>query len=302
MANKEDILENTGEVVGATGEAIVEQGAVVVDKTQEYIDLAVNFASSYGLKIIGALVIFVVGKWIARRIQSVVVKLMNKNKVDDTLVSFIESIVYIMLMIVVILAAINTLGVQTTSFVAILGAAGLAIGLALQGTLGNVGSGVLLISFRPFKMGDFVTVGGETGTVAGISIFATTLHTLDNKVIIVPNAAVSGGNITNFSTRDTRRIDLTFGIGYADDLKLAKEVLNQIMNDDPRVLAEPEPFVGVSELGDSSVNFVFRPWVKSDDYWDVYFDMNEKVKLTFDEKGISIPFPQMDIHLNKIEN
>jgi len=300
MADEQGLIDNTGEVVHDAGEAIVQQGEVVADKTQEYIDLAITFTSEYGLKIIGALLIFVIGKWAAKRIQNIVVKLLQKNKVDETLVSFIESIVYIMLMIVVILAAISTLGVETTSFVAILGAAGLAVGLALQGTLGNVGSGVLLISFRPFKMGDFVTVGGETGTVAGISIFATTLHTLDNKVVIVPNSAVSGGNITNFSDRETRRIDLTFGIGYGDDLRKAKSILEDIMKEDARILDEPAPFVGVSELGDSSVNFVFRPWVKSADYWDVYFDMHEKVKLTFDEKGISIPFPQMDVHLNKL--
>jgi len=296
-----ELADKSAETLKETGDAIVEQGSAVVDQTSKYMDMAIGFATDYGLKIIGALLIFIIGKWIARRIQHIVIGLMKRKEVDDTLVSFIESIVYIMLMIVVILAAINTLGIQTTSFVAILGAAGLAIGLALQGTLGNVGSGVLLISFRPFKVGDFVTVGGETGTVAGISIFATTLHTLDNKVVIVPNAAVSAGNITNFSARETRRIDLKFGIGYGDDLKLAKSILQEIMDADPRVLADPAPFVGVSELGDSSVNFVFRPWVKSADYWDVYFEMVEKVKLTFDEKGISIPYPQMDIHLNKIE-
>jgi len=301
MAEKQEIgakvIESTTEVVSEASEAVVEQGAAAVDHTQEYISIAMQFLADYGLKIIGAFLIFIIGKWVARRIQNIIVRLMQRNNIDETLISFIESIVYIMLMVVVILAAINTLGVQTTSFIAILGAAGLAIGLALQGTLGNVGSGVLLISFRPFKMGDFVTVGGETGTVAGISIFATTLHTLDNKVVIVPNAAVSGGNITNFTTLAVRRIDLSFGIGYGDDLKKAKLVLEDIMKEDPRVLSEPAPFVGVGELGDSSVNFVFRPWVKSEDYWDVYFDMHEKVKLTFDEKGISIPFPQRDIHL-----
>lgn len=283
-------------------DAIVENSEVLVDKSAEYISIAADFASDYGLKVIAALLIFLIGKWISKRIQTITIKLMQKKKVDETLISFIESIVYIMLMMLVVLSSLSALGVETTSFAAILAAAGLAIGLALQGTLGNVGSGVLLISFRPFKVGDFVTVGGETGTVAGISIFATTLHTLDNKVIIVPNAAVSGGNITNFSTKEIRRIDLKFGIGYGDDLKLAKKVLEDIMNADDRVLSDPAPFVGVLELGDSSVNFVFRPWVRSEDYWDVYFDMNEKVKLTFDEKGISIPYPQMDIHLNKIED
>jgi len=278
-------------------EIIVEQ---TMDKTQEYIQMAIQFGMDYGLKIIGALLIFLIGKWAARKIQSLVVKIMRKNKLDETLVTFIESIVYILLLIVVVLASLSTLGIQTTSFVAILGAAGLAIGLALQGTLGNIGSGVMLISFRPFKVGDFVTAGGETGTVAGISIFATVLHTLDNKVVTVPNAAVTSGNITNFSEKEVRRIDLKFGIGYGDDLKFAKETLEAIMAADDRVLDEPAPFVGVAGLGDSSVDFVFRPWVKSADYWDVFFDMNEKVKLTFDEKGISIPFPQMDIHLNKV--
>ena len=285
--------------VKETGNALLQNGNEVIDQTEKYMDMAIGFASDYGLKIIGALIIFMLGKWVAKWLQGVVVKLMSKNKVDETLISFVESIVYILLMIVVILAALNALGVNTTSFAAILAAAGLAIGLALQGTLGNIGSGVLLISFRPFSVGDLVTVGGETGVVAGISMFATTLHTVDNKVIIVPNTSVTGGNITNFSARQTRRIDLVFGIGYNDDLKLAKSVLEDIIKQDGRVLTEPAPFVGVKELGDSSVNFAFRPWVKSDDYWDVYFDMMEKVKLTFDEKGISIPFPQMDIHLSK---
>lgn len=297
----DDLKDKSAEVVMDTGEAIVEQSVEVYNEANVYLDMAIDFAYDYGFKLIGALLIFLVGKWIARRIQNIAVKLMRKNNVDETLVSFIQSLIYIMLMIVVVLASISVLGIETTSFVAILGAAGLAVGLALQGTLGNVGSGVLLISFRPFKVGDFVTVGGETGTVAGISIFATTLHTLDNKVIIVPNSAVSAGNITNFSARETRRIDLKFGIGYGDDLKLAKSTLEEIMQADDRVLSDPAPFVGVSELGDSSVNFVFRPWVRSEDYWDVYFEMMEKVKLTFDAKGISIPYPQMDIHLNKIE-
>lgn len=297
----DDLKDKSIEVVMDSGEAIAEQSVEVYNEANIYLDMAIDFAYDYGFKLIGALLIFLIGKWIARRIQNITVKLMQKNNVDETLVSFIQSLIYIMLMIVVVLASISVLGIETTSFVAILGAAGLAVGLALQGTLGNVGSGVLLISFRPFKVGDFVTVGGETGTVAGISIFATTLHTLDNKVIIVPNSAVSAGNITNFSARQTRRIDLKFGIGYGDDLKLAKSTLEEIMQADDRVLSDPAPFVGVSELGDSSVNFVFRPWVKSEDYWDVYFQMIEKVKLTFDEKGISIPYPQMDIHLNKIE-
>jgi len=283
-------------------EVIVQNSEVLVDKSAEYISMAANFASDYGLKVIAALLIFLIGKWAAKRIQNVTINLMQKKKVDETLISFIESIVYILLMIVVILAALNALGVDTTSFAAILAAAGLAIGLALQGTLGNIGSGVLLISFRPFGVGDVVTVGGETGKVSAISMFATILYTPDNKVVTIPNTAVTSATITNFSANDKRRLDLTFGIGYGDDLKLAKTILEDIIKSDERVLSDPAPFVGVRELGDSSVNFAFRPWVKTEDYWDVHFDMNEKVKLTFDEKGISIPYPQMDIHLNKIED
>lgn len=285
-----------------TGKVLAEGSGEVIEQSSKYIDMAMQFASEYGLKIIGAFIIFIVGKWVAKWFRNGVVKLMYKSNVDSTLISFVQSIVYILLMIVVILAALNALGVDTTSFAAILAAAGLAIGLALQGTLGNIGSGALIISFRPFNVGDVVTIGGETGTVAAISMFATILHTPDNKVVTVLNTSVTGGNITNFSARETRRLDLTFGIGYDDDLKLAKSVLEDIIKADERVLADPAPFVGVKELGDSSVNFAFRPWVKSEDYWNVHFDMMEKVKLTFDEKGISIPYPQMDVHLNKIEN
>lgn len=285
-----------------TGAALAENSSGAVDQTSQYVEMGINFAMTYGLKVIGALLIFMIGAWTARRIQSLLVKLMKKKKVDETLQSFLENLVYIVLMIVIVLASLSALGIETTSFIAILGAAGLAIGLALQGTLGNVGAGVLLISFRPFKVGDFVSAGGEMGTIEAISLFATILHTPDNKVITIPNSTITGGNITNFSAKETRRLNLMFSIGYGDDLKLAKSVLQEIITSDPRVLSDPAPFVGVFELGESSVDFAFRPWVKSEDYWDVHFDMHEKVKLTFDEKGISIPFPQMDIHLNKSEN
>ncbi len=285
-----------------TGAVLVKNGSQVMDKTSEYIDMGIGFGLNYGLKILGALLIFVIGTWIAKRTQRVLVALMKKKKVDDTLQTFLENLVYILLMIVVVLAALSALGIETTSFIAILGAAGLAIGLALQGTLGNVGAGVLLISFRPFKVGDFVSAGGEMGTIEAISLFATILHTPDNKVITIPNSTITGANITNFSAKETRRLNLVFSIGYGDDLKLAKSVLQEIITSDPRVLSDPAPFVGVLELGESSVDFAFRPWVKSEDFWDVHFDMQEKVKLTFDEKGISIPFPQMDIHLNKTQD
>ncbi|MEA3330551.1 MAG: mechanosensitive ion channel [Campylobacterota bacterium] len=255
--------------------------------------------SQYGLKIIAAILIFIVGKWAVKKITVISKKPMEKAKIDQTLVEFSESIIYFIMLIMVILASLNTLGINTTSFLAVFGAASLAIGLALKDSLANIGAAVLIIIFRPFKVGDFIDAGGATGTVEDINLFSTIISPIDNRTIIVPNSSIISGNITNYSNKATRRVSHVFGIGYDDDLKLAKETLMQIMEDDNRVLTDPKPFVAVSELGDSSVNFVFRAWVKSEDYWDVHFDMLEKVKLTFDEKGISIPYPQMDVHTKK---
>lgn len=256
----------------------------------------IGLAAVWGLKILFAVAIFVIGKWIAKWLTNVSKKLMSKANVDETLTSFVVSLVYVLLMVFVILAALSKLGINTTSFIAILGAAGLAVGLALQGTLANIGAAVLIIIFKPFKVGDFVEAGGAVGTVEEINMFSTIFKTGDNKVVIVPNSAVIGGKITNYSAKETRRVDWVFGIGYEDDLKLAKNVLEDIISKGERVLKEPAPLVAVSELADSSVNFTVRAWVKSADYWGVYFDVMEKVKLTFDEKGISIPYPQLDVH------
>lgn len=267
--------------------------------TSKYIDIAINYSSEYGVKIISALLIFVIGKWAVKKVTSLVKRMMVKAKIDVTLLEFAESLIYFVLLLMVILASLNALGINTTSFLAVFGAASLAIGLALQGSLANVGAAVLIIIFRPFKVGDFVEAGGATGTVEDVNLFSTIIAPLDNRTIIVPNAAIIGGNITNYSVKENRRVDHIFGIGYDDDLKLAKDTLMQMMIDDDRVLTDPAPFVAVSELGDSSVNFTTRAWVKTDDYWDVYFEQIEKVKLTFDEKGISIPYPQMDIHTDK---
>ena len=266
---------------------------------QKYMEIITQYASEYTLKIIAALLIFIVGKMIIKKLTAVAKLLMLKAKVDDTLVEFAESLIYFILLLVVVLAALNTLGINTTSFIAIFGAAGLAIGLALQGSLANVGAAVLIIIFRPFKIGDFIQAGGAVGTVEDINLFSTIIAPVDNRTIIVPNASIIGGNIINYSKKSERRVDHIFSIGYDDDLKLAKETLLQLITEDERILDEPAPFVGVSELGDSSVNFTFRAWVKNEDYWAVHFDMLEKVKLTFDEKGISIPYPQMDVHLPK---
>jgi len=272
---------------------------IVTTEASKYKELAITYASEYGLKIIAAILIFVIGKWAVYKVTKLIKKLMEKAKIDKTLVEFSESVIYFTLLLVVIMAALNAIGVNTTSFVAVLGAATLAIGLALQGSFSNIGAAVLIIIFRPFKVGDMIDAGGAVGTVTDINLFSTTISPVDNRTIIVPNSNIIGGNITNFSNKPTRRIDHVFGIGYGDDLKLAKETLMAIVRADSRVLADPEPFVAVSELADSSVNFVVRAWVANDDYWGVYFDMIETVKLTFDEKGISIPYPQMDIHTDK---
>ena len=263
-----------------------------------YLDMAIQYGAEYGVRIIGAIAIFVIGKWVAKKLSGLIKKVMERGDIDPTLSAFIASIIDILLMVVVVLAAIKNLGIDTTSFIAILGAAGLAIGLALQGTFGNIGSGVILILFRPFEVGNFIAVGGESGTVEAITLFNTTLLTPDNKVILIPNSTVASGNITNFSKKEERRVDFVFGIGYDDDLKLAKATLQEIIDADARILKDPESFIGVGELGDSCVNFTVRVWVKASDYWGVHFDTIEKVKLTFDDKGISIPYPQMDIHLD----
>lgn len=260
-----------------------------------YTDLAV----AYGIKAVVSIVIFVVGKWIAKKLSDVTETLMTKGNVDVTLVRFVGSIVYILLLAVVVMAAIGNLGIETTSFVALLGAVGLAVGLALQGSLANVGAAVLIILFRPFKVGDLVEAAGTLGTVEEVSMFSTILGTLDGKTIIIPNSAVIGGTITNYSRKETKRVDLTFGIGYDDDLRAAKALLEEIAANDPLVLADPEPMVAVSELGDSSVNFTYRVWVNTPDYWSVYFGTIEKVKLAFDDNGISIPYPQMDVHMDQ---
>jgi small conductance mechanosensitive channel len=226
-------------------------------------------------------------------------KLMVKANVDNILVNFIASIISTVLLLFVVIASLNQLGVDTTSLIALIGAAGLAIGLALQGTLQNLASGVMLIIFRPFSDGDFVEAAGVSGVVEAIGIFTTTMRTGDNREIIVPNGEIFGGTITNYSKRATRRVDMVFGIGYDDDIKKAKEILNRILDEDDRILKDPAPLVAVAELADSSVNFNVRPWCATGDYWGVYFDVHEKVKLTFDAEGISIPYPQMDIHQDK---
>ncbi len=264
---------------------------------ENLMDILKEYATTYGMKIIGAIAIIIIGRIITGILTGVVGRMMRRAQVDETLTKFMTRLTKIALLTFVILAALTTLGVQTASFIAVIGAAGLAIGFALQGSLSNFAAGVMLIIFRPFKVGDFVEAGGTSGAVEAIHIFNTILKTPDNKKVIVPNSKVTGDNITNYSAHDTRRVDLVFGIAYEDDIKKAKEILEKILSEEARVLKDPTPTIALLELADSSVNFAVRPWVKTSDYWPVYFDLTEKVKMTFDEMGISIPFPQSDVHL-----
>lgn len=275
-----------------------------LDQPGEFAQYIVTWLQQNGVEfavnIITAAAIFVIGRWVAKMVTGVV-RRMLKKKVDDTLTGFICSLVYAALLVVILIAAIDRLGVETTSFVAILGAAGLAIGFALQGSLANIASGVMLIFFRPFTAGDYVEAGGTAGVVLEVGIFATIMKTPDNKRITIPNSGITGGNIVNFSAHDKRRVDMVFGIGYDDDIKKAKEILTKIVEGNDKVLKDPAPVVAVHELGDSSVNLVCRPWCKTADFWDVYWACTEAVKLEFDAAGVSIPFPQRDVHLHQVE-
>jgi len=251
----------------------------------------------YGLRVIAAVIIFIVGRWVALGVAKLIKRIMLKSKVDETLVSFVRNLCYIALLAFVVIAALNQLGIQTASFIAVLGAAGLAIGLALQGSLGNFAAGVLMIIFKPFKVGDFIEGAGTAGIVEKVEIFTTQLKTPDNKTVIVPNAKLTGDNITNFTVKGTRRVDFVFGIGYGDDIDKARGIIKEIIDKDERVMKEPEPMIVVSELADSSVNLTVRAWTAASDYWSFYFDTVEDVKKQFDAQDVSIPFPQRDVHV-----
>ena len=277
---------NTNTVIIATSEEVV--------ATSEQIHLIIL---EYGLKVLAALVILVVGLLVVKVLKKVIVKGMERHKVDPTLIKFLTSLISVALQAFVIVAALGRLGIQTASFIAVLGAAGLAVGLALQGSLSNFASGVLMIIFKPFTLDDFVEAGGVIGAVEEISIFTTVLNTPDNKKVIIPNAQVMGGNITNFNANGSRRVDLVAGIGYGDDIDKAKAAIESVFAADDRILKNPAPTVGVLEMADSSVNLVVRPWCTGADYWDVYFGTTEAIKKKFDAEGISIPFPQRDVHM-----
>jgi len=255
----------------------------------------------YGVNIISALIILFIGNLIVKAVANSVSKVLQKKKMDRAVVEFVHGLVRYLLFVIVLIAALGRLGVQTASVVAVIGAAGLAVGLALQGSLSNFAAGVLIVAFRPFKSGDYVEIGGVAGSVDSIQIFQTVLTTPDNKMVVVPNGSVIGSPITNYSRHDTRRIDLMIGVSYNADLQKTKALLTKICESDERVLKEPGVQVGVHTLADSSVNFVVRPWVSTADYWNVYFDLMQAIKEGLDNEGIEIPFPQMDVHMNKVE-
>ena len=255
--------------------------------------------TEWGLKVVGAIAVLVIGRMVAGMIRSGVRKAMTRAEVDATLIPFVASLVYYLVMAVVIIAVLSLFGIQTTSLIAVLGAAGLAVGLALQGTLSNFAAGVMLLLFRPFKVGDFVEVGGIAGSVVTVKIFSTVMKTPDNIMITVPNSQVWGGTIKNYSGFDTRRIDLVMGIDYGDDIQVAVDTINKIVNADERVLADPAPLIAVANLGDSSVEIVVRPWVNGADYWGARFDLTRQLKEGLEAAGCSFPFPQQDVHMHQ---
>jgi small conductance mechanosensitive channel len=264
---------------------------------QSVSDQMMVFLATYGLSVVGAIIILILG-WIAARIgQRIIRNLLEKSKVDAAVVSFVGSLAYFLILTFAVLAALAKFGLQTTSFVAVIGAAGFAVGFALQGSLGNFAAGVLILLLRPFKVGDYIMGAGEAGTVKEISLFTTVLATPDNIKVMVPNGKLFGDVIRNVTAYDTRRVDLLVGIGYGSDIQRAYDVITDLMRQDTRILPDPAPQVAVSELGDSSVNFVIRPWVKKEDYWSVKFDLTRKIKEAFDKNGIEIPFPQRAIHM-----
>ena len=267
----------------------------IINENLESIKVLVT---TYGMKLIYAVITLVIGLWIIKAITRGVSKVLEQRHIDPSLRPFLRSLLNILLKVMLGITVLSMLGIEMTSFVAILGAAGLAVGLALSGTLQNFAGGVMILIFRPFHVGDFIEAQGYTGTVKEIQIFITVVLTVDNKTVIIPNGPLSNGSMINYSTQTTRRVDWSFGIGYGDSTEDAMKILTDLMAADDRILKDPAAFVGVGSLGDSSVNITTRAWVKPEDYWDVFFSMNQKVYNAFNEKGINIPFPQMDVHLH----
>ena len=266
--------------------------------TDKIVEQIIHLIVQYTPKVIGAIVVLIVGNIVINALLKGFDKILNSRNTDESLKPFLKSLVGVLLKVMLVISVMSMLGIEMTSFVAILGAAGLAVGMALSGTLQNFAGGVMILSFRPFKVGDTIDAQGHAGTVKEIQIFNTILTTPDNKTIILPNGGLSTSSMTNFSTQTTRRVDWTFGIAYGDDSDKAKEVLKRLADEDTRILKDPEVFIAISALADSSVNFTMRAWVNASDYWPVFFNMNEKVYKTFASEGLNIPFPQMDVHVH----
>jgi small conductance mechanosensitive channel len=266
---------------------------------QEILPELKKYLTEFGVHIVSALVILVIGFWISKALTRILKNVLTKRNVEPTLVGFLTSSLKFALYLFVIIAAVGQLGVETTSFIALLGAAGLAVGLALQGSLSNLAAGIMLVIFRQVKVGQFIEGGGASGTIEKIGTFNTTLVTIDNKVIYIPNSKLINDNIINYNEKDIRRIDMVFGISYSDDMAKAKAIINSILSADTRILKDPVPQVVIAKLDESSVNINVRPWVKTPDYWVVHFDLLESIKKKFDEEHITIPFPQRDVHIHQ---
>lgn len=269
----------------------------ITQQASQWLETLKTLGATYGLKVLGGIALLLIGRWIALAIRGGLRRVLDKRNLDPIITAFVVNLAYIGLLAFVVLAALEVVGVRTTSFAAVIAAAGLAIGLALQGSLSNFAAGFLLIIFRPFKKGDYIEAGGTAGVVEEIQVFTTVMKTPDNKKVIVPNSSIMGGNIINYSAHATRRVDWVFGVSYADDIDQVKATIRRVIEAEPRIHKDPAPVVVLSSLGDSSVNFTARAWVNVPDFWNVFFETNEKMKKTFDAEGISIPFPQRDIHL-----
>ncbi|MCL3778816.1 mechanosensitive ion channel [Prolixibacteraceae bacterium JC049] len=272
-----------------------------MEKIESFGEMMLDLVKLYGPKLVYAIIVFFIGLWVVKILTNVINRLMDQQKIDASLRPFLKSLFSMLLKTLLVITVLGMLGVEMTSFIAVLGAAGLAVGMALSGTLQNFAGGVMILLFKPFKVGEFIEAQGYMGVVNEIQIFNTILTTPDNKVIVIPNGGLSTGSLVNYSRLETRRVDFTFGIGYDDDIDKARSVIRKTIDANEHILHDPEPFIAVSELADSSVNFAVRVWVKSENYWNVHFYMLEQVKKAFDKEGISIPYPQTDVHVHQVK-
>lgn len=266
--------------------------------TQMILDQLREIVLTYGPRLVGAILVYIVGSWVINALTAGFVKMMESRELDDSLKPFLKGLVKGLLRVMLIISVLGMMGIEMTSFIAVLGAIGLAVGMALSGTLQNFAGGVMILLFKPFKVGDYIDAQGHSGTVSEIQIFNTILKTPDNKTIIIPNGGLSNSSMVNYSTEPQRRVDWTFGIGYGDNADVAEKVIRDLLSQDDRILADPEVFIALSTLADSSVNFTVRAWVNAEDYWGVFFDMNKRVYQGFDREGLNIPYPQMDVHVH----